>query len=112
MWHLDVIVSKNIQLVNRFCKHRYGINDYWDGKNECCTVQSGKDSEVKGHKRIVIVLESLNDKGIIVHELIHAIWYASKQIGYEMNYDSQEWQAVLFEYLFTEVTNRKDYIKK
>lgn len=112
IWHLDVIVSKNTRSVNKFCKQRYGIDDYWDGINECSTVQSDKDSQLKGDKRLVIMLESLNNKGVIVHELIHALWHASKAIGYEMNDDSQEWQAVLFEYLFTEVCKRKDYIKK
>lgn len=111
-WHLDIIVSKSKPSINKFCKQRYGVDNYYDGVNECSHVESDKDSELKGYKRIVVILESLNNKSIIAHELIHALWFSAKAIGYEMNYDSQEWQAVLFEYLFNEVTNRKDYIKK
>lgn len=111
-WHLDIIVCKDKKETEQFYKDRYGIPDPEVGENECASIDSAKKGQLKGEHRIVIHLMSLSNKSIIVHELIHALWYTSKAIGYEMNYDSQEWQAVLFEYLFREVINRKDYIKK
>ncbi len=111
-WHLDIVVCKNKKEINQFFKKRYGIDDYYDKPNECASLDSGIDSLLKCEKRVAILLETLSNKGVIVHELIHALWHITKRIGYEMNYDSQEWQAILFEYLFTEVCKRKDYSKK
>ncbi len=110
-WHLDIIVSKNKKEINEFFKKRYGIDDYYDAPNECASVDSGKDSLLKHEKRFAILLETLSNKGVIVHELIHALWHLTKRIGLEMNYDTQEWQAVLYEYLYVETVDKKGYAK-
>ena len=109
LWTLDVIVGGSQKKVNKFCKKRYGINDYAEAKNECSIVDTHKKSQLKGARRIVIIMESLKDKRCVVHELIHAMWMLAKGIGYEMNYNTQEWQAVLFEYLYAEILDKKGY---
>ena len=110
LWTLDVIVGGSQKKVNKFCKKRYGINDYVDSENdECSEVTTHKKSELKGKRRIVIIIKSLKDKRAVVHELIHAMWMFAKAIGYDMNYDTQEWQAVLFEYLYDEILNKEGY---
>ncbi len=110
-WHLDIIVGKNKKEINEFCKKRYGLDDFYDMPNECSSIDSGKDSSLKGERRVVILLEKLSNKPVIVHELIHALWHLTKRIGYEMGYDSQEWQAILYEYLYTETVDKKGYVK-
>ena len=110
LWTLDVIVGGSQKKVNKLCKKRYGIGDYMDSeKDECSEVQTHKKSELKGERRIVIIIASLKDKRAVVHELIHAMWMFAKAIGYEMNYNTQEWQAVLYEYLFHEILDKKGY---
>ena len=92
LWTLDVITGGTLKKVNKFCKKRYGINDYVESeKDECSEVATHKKSDLKGERRIVIIIKSLKDKRAVVHELIHAIWMFAKVIGYDMNYDTQEW---------------------
>jgi hypothetical protein len=53
--------------------------------------------------RIAIKLVSLDNKNILVHEIIHILWHLANKVGYKMVYDSQEWQAVLAEWLYKEI---------
>ena len=79
--------------------------------NACHSIESGLKSELKGSKRILVVLTTLDDPGLIVHELLHALWHYSKFSGTNMNIDSQEWQALHLEYTFNEVINPKTWEK-
>lgn len=108
-WSLDVYTGKIKDLPSVFQK-RYGgkkseFLDLTEG-SECfvTTCRSTKSSKAKGETRIVIVIpkESYKDY-ILVHELMHVLWYYSKYCGVEMNHGSQEWQAVLTEYLFRKI---------
>ena len=69
-----------------------------------------KGSDIGEEKRVVVTLAS-KDIVTLVHELVHVLWHASSQIGFEMEWESQEWQALLFENLFIEAKNFKSYKK-
>ena len=77
--------------------------------NACHKIESASKSELKGERRILVVLKTLDDPGLIVHELLHALWYYSSCSGTEMSYETQEWQALHLEYTFNEVINPKTW---
>lgn len=109
-WKLDVFVGGGYKQLNEIFKTRYGLE--YDGNDNCvCSIESGIDSELKGHKRIVMRLQSF-DTAIMVHELLHVLWHGSRWIGYEMKYDSQEWQACMIEYLYVQCKDRNTYDKE
>lgn len=114
-WTLDVIVSaKDDPHFRQFIHKRYGIPivDLERDKNlnTCNTIDSGSDSILQGETRIVVILRSLKNKEIVVHELIHALWHAARCIGYEMTVDTQEWQAVMYEYMYVQTLSSKGWI--
>lgn len=111
IWYLDVIVADNQKDLDYISKKRYGIKDDPILPNECSSIDSSKKSELKGERRVVISIKSLDDVETIVHELIYAIWHLARYIGYEIDYDTQEWQAVLYEYLYKEALDKNGYVK-
>lgn len=106
-WKLDVIVGGSFDDVNEFFKERYGL-EYDHTRNCVYTIDSGTESLLKGHTRIVMRLQSL-ETSVMVHELLHVLWHASKCIGFEMNAGSQEWQACMIEMLYNECKDIKTY---
>lgn len=109
VWKVDVIVVDDATTpedVVKFARKRYGIPEHLIDTDtivdSVTSLTSSADSQLKGHKRILMVLRDLNDHATLVHELIHVMWHASEFIGLNMNPDSQEWQALFMEYLFTE----------
>lgn len=121
MFYVDVFIQKDRKKLLPIFNKRYGASEeYYDEKMSLDSVfdincidksicRPECKSTCEGHLRIVMVLES-NAPYILVHELIHVLWHAAEAIGYGMNYESQEWQAVLYEYLFTECT-KNDFKK-
>jgi hypothetical protein len=106
-WKLDVFIGGSDSQLNDIFKYRYGVD--YDGTENCVyTIDSDMQSELKGHTRIVMRVQSF-DTSIMVHELLHVLWHASKCIGFEMNYGTQEWQACMFEYLFDQCRDKKTY---
>jgi predicted SprT family Zn-dependent metalloprotease len=61
----------------------------------------GSSTEVSASCVVRKVMEDFDNK-VIAHELIHVMWHFAEECNLEMNYNSQEWQAILFEYLFTQ----------
>lgn len=115
-WTLDVIVSRSEEDVRNHLLGNYGIHEeyvYDGGKhvNSVVTISTGLDTKYKGESRVLLILESNNKPHIVVHEIIHVLWHLSKHSGIDMHYHSQEWQAMMAEYLFTEITNSKGYLK-
>lgn len=114
VWHLDIIVCANPEKIGKFLNKRYGIpiHELYDKHIlDCTTVIEGmKGSDIGEEKRVVVTLAS-KDIVTLVHELVHVLWHASSQIGFEMEWESQEWQALLFENLFIEAKNFKSYKK-
>lgn len=111
-WTLDVwICNKPQSLVDLFHK-RYGASkEYYEEEMEAnCVmhIDSTDKSELKGERRIIMILEKM-DYYVLVHELIHVLWYTAKRTGCEMNYSTQEWQAILFEYLYKECVRIDEY---
>lgn len=97
------------QLAKAFSK-RYGaseeyyLNDHTP--NYCSMFDSTKKSKLKGKVRIVVVYDGRLK--CLLHELIHVIWEYGKKSGSgsEMNYQSQEWQAILYESLYTQAIKK------
>lgn len=116
-WMLDIVESrKETKELHNFLKKRYAIPqhelDALEQMIDMCTwVKSSKKSVLKGEKRILIIVSDLRKTNVLVHELVHALWYTAKLVGYEMDHDSQEWQAVLYEYLYVQATDLKSYKK-
>jgi hypothetical protein len=100
-WKLDIwnVPNKEMSRMNKLAEKRYGYCSRFD-QNECALMETADTSILKGESRIVIVYDGRDF--VLIHEMIHALWYYSKHSGVEMNYDSQEWQAILFEYLYIE----------
>lgn len=115
-WTLDIIESRKHEdeFIN-FMHKRYGIPvvdmERERFLNTCGAIDSGTKSQLKGETRIVVVVRDVKDMPVLVHELVHAMWHAAKCIGYEMRYESQEWQAVLYEYMYVQATDSKGWIK-
>lgn len=122
-WMLDVYLYTDIEefdnpeLHEHFSK-RYGASaDYYrewltDGTGPgsfVTNIGSTNESELNGHNRIVMTYSG--EDNVLVHELLHVLWRYAKLSGCEMNYDTQEWQAILFEYLYDQVKNSKGFMK-
>ena len=106
-WRLEVWKLKEINddFIEK-TKSRYGDCIEFS-LNECSDVYSGTSSELKGEKVIVIVYDGRDF--VLVHELIHAMWHFSRHSGVEMNHDSQEWQAILFEHLYRHCMTKSNW---
>ena len=108
-WELDIIIGGTKKQLENYSEQRYGLKDDPITHNECNTIASSKESELKGKTQFCICLKSLQNKGIVVHEIVHVIWHIGESIGYKIVYDSQEWQAILFEYIFNEIVKADGY---
>lgn len=103
-----------------FCK-KYGgdFESHYEQLNDTdfvIKVHPTEKSESNGHIKIVTVLSpNLNT---LVHEVIHILWYIGDTANLDMCYKSQEWQALLAEYIFKElryfskIPELKNYDKK
>lgn len=105
LWAVDVWVCDNPNQIAKAFHKRYGASvDYYleeNYPNRCIVISSTESSELKGRSQIILQVENF-DMSVIVHELVHVMWAYAKQCGLEMNYKSQEWQAITFEYLYNE----------
>jgi len=114
MWKLDVIVTKNMdRKACDFMSKRYGANweSYYNdaSTDSVCTIHGTESSELGSRTRFVMILRGLSEKKIIVHELIHVLYRLEEHIGMEINANSQEWQALMMEYLFDETCKVEKY---
>ncbi len=113
-WKIDVwwynVNQESTDKLDKLMTARYGIpyTEDIDGGSFVSSVDTTTKSKLKGTSRIVCVLSSL-DIRIVVHESVHLMYRASSRIGYEINKDSQEWQACLMEYIVHEILDRKSY---
>lgn len=115
LWKLDVFVLsyKDREKLSDIFHKKYGASkDYYldeiDFKPCVITIDSTNWSELKGERRIVMILYNRN-LSIIVHEIVHAVWHYSNGSKCAINHESQEWQALLTEYLFDEIRDFKEY---
>lgn len=109
-WVLDVFISDNYDIVNSFTQKRYDtkLKNLGDYLGCAALVQSGEDSKLKGEKRLVVYLEDW-DINVMAHELIHILWKYSEVTGSEMNKESEEWQAIMYTYMFKECCKMDNY---
>ena len=107
-WVLDVFVGMDEGKKQSLYNERYGDYDNDVSCNEVTVIHSDEDSPLKGEIRIVMSLEAF-DPAILSHELIHVLWRLSRHCQTEMNFNSQEWQACMFEYLMNECLNKTKY---
>jgi len=115
-WMMDVVECsrKHADKLAIWMHQRYGLPMHLlepDDINACHNIESGTNSPLKGHKRILVVVEDLKRDDIMVHELIHALWYYAKNTGSEMSFDTQEWQAIMYEYMYKQVNDPKEWEK-
>lgn len=114
-WSLDVFVApyKDFDKLGQIMSKRYGAEpshyteEMFQG-NYVCHVESTDKSEMKGECRIMMQLRSFNP-AVIVHESYHVLWRMQHLIKTEVNFDSQEWGAIMMEYLYENITDKKSY---
>lgn len=97
-----------------FLKERYSINtdEFFDSHQTwdfCATIEPGTKNKVKNQIRVLLCVDNLDRADIVVHELVHALYRISDFLQLEVHYDSQEWQAVLMEFLFKEIYTVKGW---
>ncbi len=113
-WQLDVWVCDNPHNIADAFSERYGaskehyLEEFYP--NQVTRIDSTDESILAGRTQVVMQLASF-DKCVLVHELTHVLWHYAAACGLEMNYESQEWQAVLFEFLFKQCTDKKSFTK-
>ena len=86
-----------------------GGYEYWYENtkrvNEVFDTVGDKSSEHESMRRIIMIINPSIE--VLVHEIVHVLWFLAKLSGLDMDYKSQEWQACMQEYIFTEVKNFK-----
>lgn len=118
-WYLDYYIvdepyagnfcsKESRQKLSSFFEKRYGADrEYYFEQfheiNTVLTISSTKESEMSGETRIVMIINP--DVKTLVHELVHVLHHFSNNSGIELSYDSQEWQAILTENLFTQCSD-------
>lgn len=111
-FYLDVWVGGSVATLAKAFAKRYGASvEYYKedmGINSLSTINTTNESELKGHTRFVMILQRKNNK-VIVHEILHLLWHMNKRIGLEMSFESQEWQACMFDYVYAEIIDKYGY---
>ncbi len=103
------IAKKDKEQLASIFNRKYGHGyEYWFevmGVNEVFNTIGSKKSEHADRKRLVVVINPHIET--LVHEIIHILWYLADASGLDMYYKSQEWQACMGEYIFTEIKDFK-----
>ncbi len=104
------ITKKDRQGMAAILNSKYGHGyEYWYENtskiNEVFHTIGDKKSEHEDTKRIVMIIGPCIKT--LVHEMIHVLWYLADASGLDMDYKSQEWQACMGEYIFTEIKDFK-----
>jgi len=106
-WSLDVIVGTDADQIATFCAARYGYSKEYHEEDAdgdwVSRFDSKEDSELKGERRIIMKLRDLKNKGIMIHELMHVLFYLEKATAIEINWSSQEWVAIFMERTWNEL---------
>lgn len=105
-----IITESDRKTIATIFNNKYGHGyEYWyensNTVNEVFASNGDKKSEHGETRRIVMVINPCIKT--LVHEMIHVLWYLADASGLDMNYKSQEWQALMGEYIFTEIKEFK-----
>jgi len=106
LFYLDVFISKDLGLLQKIFKKRYGLKkcDFKGTQiNEVATIDSDKKSILKGETRIYTIIGSIKKHDIIVHEINHVLDHLNRLTNIDINESSTEWKSMFLEYLFTEI---------
>lgn len=111
---LDVWIEKDLdKLAKQFHKY-YGASEEYYSNNlspyQVSTANTTTKSLSKGHTKIIMNLKQIDGR-IVTHECMHVLWHLHNITGLEMNYDSQEWQAYMIDYLYHNIMDTSNYKK-
>lgn len=104
---LDVYYGKQKHFAKESTK-RYGFDINADSRKDYIAyvtdVWGKRKSEIGKRFRILLYLPVNNYKeSILVHELIHILHHLCQNSGISVNYESQEWEALMTEHLFEKI---------
>ena len=108
-WCLDVFYGEWCTMSDLLSYYYGASREYYeeemlDQHPSVFTVTSKADSHFKGQTRIVFTLPKVDyNSDIIYHEAVHVMWHYANNAGLEINYHSQEWQALLVEHIIREL---------
>ncbi len=113
VWELHILVSKDHIKSRRFLKKEYRLkdDDTWRSLNFVQTIDSGNKSKHNGESLIFMHLSSNKDYETIVHEIVHVMHRMQNLFGVDLGWDSQEWQALMQEYIFKKIISKKKWKK-
>lgn len=103
---VDIVIGGSKDDYSMLQQKRYGFTKEEaddSSENECCTMRSGKDSELKGEIRFLLKLKVMPKRNlpVFIHELWHLMWHISNVItDFKLNKETQTWAANMFESLF------------
>ena len=110
-YKIDVFVGGTKEKIQIIQRNRYGLSnsDVEPIKeNECATIDSGQDSIVGCTTRFVIVLKSLDDIPVLIHELFHLMFHISKEIGdFTLSNQSYAWASPMIEQIARDILTAK-----
>jgi hypothetical protein len=111
---VDVWICNDLEQLSKCFHKRYGAKSKYYKKiltpNQTCIIDSTDESELKGHRRIVVNMSEY-DVLVLAHEIVHVLYKLNKCTDLELTKDSQEWQAYLTEYILEQSINKKSYKK-
>lgn len=101
--------SNKAEAVDNFST-KYGLSEYkigkWITSDQVSIIESTTDSLLKGEKRIVMNVSTMNEL-VIVHEIVHVIFKLHRLCNIEIGNKSQEWVAYMSEYIYDEILKMK-----
>jgi hypothetical protein len=111
VWYLDVLEGEYDNRM-KYLNDNYETEDFIpldrEGDFVTCLYSKNRDDN---QYRLILSIDSVEDHITVVHEIVHIIHTWAKETMTDLSYDSQEWQALLSEYLFEKITSKDDYKK-
>lgn len=98
---ITVIISRSIEKARKYIMDSF-IDIHEIGKENIQLNMVARFACLENGSNIVMTLKSKNP-AVATHEIIHVLWHIGDMANLEMNYDSQEWQAYLAEYLMNKI---------
>lgn len=107
----DIIVTETSEGLKELSMKRYGMVEEQDviHINECSYIYTGINSDLKGIKRFVICIESLDDIRVVVHESLHLLWQYGEATKCKITTETQEWQCIFFEDIIDQILDKTGY---
>lgn len=113
VWYLDVYVIENkddAPFLHEILSRRHGNPPKFYKKHTDIDATHLLESTIESElaeTRVVVIYDG--DIITLVHELLHVIWYFGNCTGAKITKETQEWQALLYEYLYSECTSKEGW---